>query len=247
VTPEHGALHAASKAPVVHASRRRAPVAKVALFPGDSELQQLLHIFKLLGTPSEDEWPGVTKLRDWHEFPNWAPQDLAQARAPAEPRPRRPPSPSHTLRPDSGSDGRGARGALIWHLLAPCLRLASSKASSAWKLCARSPRRQAHARDAGVPHAGAGGRAPHVAHVRVRPGQAHLGARPAPCCVLPASPPPTPLVMHVRGTEARTVASVGAQLWCLPPASTGAMPAQLSTQAQHEPPPPPGLPAHPTC
>ena len=54
---------------------------QVALFPGDSELQQLLHIFKLLGTPSEDEWPGVTKLRDWHEFPDWAPQDLAKARS----------------------------------------------------------------------------------------------------------------------------------------------------------------------
>jgi hypothetical protein len=35
------------------------------LFPGDSELQQLLHIFKLLGTPSEKLWPGVSKLRDW--------------------------------------------------------------------------------------------------------------------------------------------------------------------------------------
>jgi len=47
-----------------------------AIFPGDSELQQLLHIFKLLGTPSEEVWPGVTKLRDWHEFPQWHPQDL---------------------------------------------------------------------------------------------------------------------------------------------------------------------------
>lgn len=46
------------------------------LFPGDSELQQLLHIFKLLGTPSEAEWAGVSKLRDWHEFPNWRKQDL---------------------------------------------------------------------------------------------------------------------------------------------------------------------------
>lgn len=35
------------------------------LFPGDCELQQLLHIFKLLGTPSEDVWKGVTLLRDW--------------------------------------------------------------------------------------------------------------------------------------------------------------------------------------
>jgi cyclin-dependent kinase len=48
------------------------------LFPGDSEWQQLLHIFKLLGTPSERSWPGVTKLRDWHEFPQWRPQDLAR-------------------------------------------------------------------------------------------------------------------------------------------------------------------------
>ncbi|KDD73953.1 protein kinase, partial [Helicosporidium sp. ATCC 50920] len=42
---------------------------KQALLPGDSELQQLLHIFKLLGTPSEDTWPGVTQLRDWHDWP----------------------------------------------------------------------------------------------------------------------------------------------------------------------------------
>lgn len=49
-----------------------------AIFPGDSELQQLLHIFKLLGTPSEEVWPNVTRLRDWHEFPNWTPQDLTK-------------------------------------------------------------------------------------------------------------------------------------------------------------------------
>jgi len=49
---------------------------KQPLFPGDSELQQLLHIFKLLGTPGEEVWPGVTRLRDWHEFPQWKPQDL---------------------------------------------------------------------------------------------------------------------------------------------------------------------------
>ncbi|KAK9819631.1 hypothetical protein WJX72_000530 [[Myrmecia] bisecta] len=51
-------------------------VRKQALFPGDSELQQLLHIFKLLGTPSEEVWPGVSRLKDWHEFPNWTAQDL---------------------------------------------------------------------------------------------------------------------------------------------------------------------------
>ncbi|KAJ9530012.1 hypothetical protein QJQ45_023291 [Haematococcus lacustris] len=53
-------------------------VRKQPLFPGDCELQQLLHIFKLLGTPSEDNWPGVTKLRDWHEWPQWHPQDLSR-------------------------------------------------------------------------------------------------------------------------------------------------------------------------
>ncbi|KAF9596160.1 hypothetical protein IFM89_007478 [Coptis chinensis] len=48
-------------------------------FPGDSEMQQLLHIFRLLGTPSEDQWPGVSSLRDWHEYPQWKPQNLARA------------------------------------------------------------------------------------------------------------------------------------------------------------------------
>eukprot|EP00898_Chlorokybus_atmophyticus_P001360 jgi/Chlat1/2224/Chrsp17S02554 len=49
---------------------------KAPLFPGDSEVQQLLHIFKLLGTPNEEVWPGVSKYRDWHEFPQWKPADL---------------------------------------------------------------------------------------------------------------------------------------------------------------------------
>jgi cyclin-dependent kinase len=53
-------------------------VRKQALFPGDSELQQLLHIFKLLGTPNEDTWPGVTKLKDWHEWPQWSAQNMSQ-------------------------------------------------------------------------------------------------------------------------------------------------------------------------
>ncbi|CAK0742703.1 Cyclin-dependent kinase B1-1 [Coccomyxa viridis] len=53
-------------------------VTKVPLFPGDCELRQLLHIFKLLGTPTEAEWEGVSQLRDWHEFPNWRKQSLAE-------------------------------------------------------------------------------------------------------------------------------------------------------------------------
>ncbi|VAI86081.1 unnamed protein product [Triticum turgidum subsp. durum] len=46
-------------------------ITTTALFPGDSEVQQLLHIFKLLGTPNEDVWPGVGKLPNWHEYPQW--------------------------------------------------------------------------------------------------------------------------------------------------------------------------------
>ncbi|KAB5552277.1 hypothetical protein DKX38_009588 [Salix brachista] len=49
-----------------------------ALFPGDSEFQQLLHIFRLLGTPTEEQWPGVTALRDWHVYPKWEPQNLVR-------------------------------------------------------------------------------------------------------------------------------------------------------------------------
>lgn len=55
------------------------------LFPGDSELQQLLHIFRLLGTPTEEEWAGVSQLRDWHEFPNWRKQDLYKSFPSLEP------------------------------------------------------------------------------------------------------------------------------------------------------------------
>lgn len=51
---------------------------KQPLFPGDSEVQQLLHIFKLLGTPNEQVWPGVTSLKDWHAFPQWKPQELSK-------------------------------------------------------------------------------------------------------------------------------------------------------------------------
>ncbi|KAL2330112.1 hypothetical protein Fmac_017693 [Flemingia macrophylla] len=54
-------------------------VTKQALFPGDSELQQLLHIFRLLGTPNEEMWPGVSKLMNWHEYPQWNPQNLSTA------------------------------------------------------------------------------------------------------------------------------------------------------------------------
>ena len=47
-------------------------VTKTVLFAGDSEIDELFKIFRVLGTPSEDVWPGVTKLQDWNDdFPVW--------------------------------------------------------------------------------------------------------------------------------------------------------------------------------
>lgn len=37
------------------------------LFTGDSEIQQLFCIFKLLGTPTEESWSGITKYKVWAE------------------------------------------------------------------------------------------------------------------------------------------------------------------------------------
>lgn len=38
---------------------------KKALFPADTEIQELTKIFSILGTPSELVWPGVTRMPDW--------------------------------------------------------------------------------------------------------------------------------------------------------------------------------------
>ncbi|KAL9329097.1 hypothetical protein ACSQ67_004100 [Phaseolus vulgaris] len=47
------------------------------LFPGDSEIDELFKIFRILGTPNEDTWPGVTSLPDFKSaFPKWQPKDL---------------------------------------------------------------------------------------------------------------------------------------------------------------------------
>lgn len=49
------------------------------LFSGESELEQLLAIFRVMGTPTAQTWPKVSELRDWHEFPQWRPQNLAES------------------------------------------------------------------------------------------------------------------------------------------------------------------------
>lgn len=54
-------------------------VSKKALFPGDSEIDELYRIFRLLGTPNESLWPGVTSLPDYKPvFPTWKPQPLTR-------------------------------------------------------------------------------------------------------------------------------------------------------------------------
>lgn len=48
-----------------------------ALFPGDSEIDQLFRIFRTLGTPCEATWPGVTQLPDYKgSFPKWTRKGL---------------------------------------------------------------------------------------------------------------------------------------------------------------------------
>jgi serine/threonine protein kinase len=49
------------------------------LFCGESELEQLLAIFRVLGTPTPATWPAASELRDWHEYPQWSPQKLDTA------------------------------------------------------------------------------------------------------------------------------------------------------------------------
>lgn len=49
------------------------------LFPGDSEIDEIFRIFRMLGTPNEEIWPGVSQLPDYKStFPYWSPQDLSK-------------------------------------------------------------------------------------------------------------------------------------------------------------------------
>ena len=51
---------------------------KKALFPGDSEIDQIFRIFRILGTPNEENWPGVTSLKDFKKsFPIWKNQNIS--------------------------------------------------------------------------------------------------------------------------------------------------------------------------
>ncbi|CAL8470683.1 g10225 [Coccomyxa elongata] len=49
------------------------------LFPGDSEIDEIFKIFRTLGTPTEETWPGVHDLPDFKDsFPKWAPRKLSE-------------------------------------------------------------------------------------------------------------------------------------------------------------------------
>jgi len=54
-------------------------VTKRPLFPGDSEIDELFRIFRTLGTPDEQMWPGVSKLPDYKpaNFPHWGTQPIS--------------------------------------------------------------------------------------------------------------------------------------------------------------------------
>lgn len=48
-----------------------------AMFPGDSEIDTIFKIFRALGTPNEEVWPGVSTLREFtQEFPKWTSSEL---------------------------------------------------------------------------------------------------------------------------------------------------------------------------
>ncbi|KAE8210934.1 hypothetical protein CF319_g7004 [Tilletia indica] len=46
--------------------------ARSPLFPGDSEIDEIFRIFRILGTPTNEIWPGVQNLPDYKTtFPRW--------------------------------------------------------------------------------------------------------------------------------------------------------------------------------
>ena len=61
-------------------------ITQYPLFPGDSEIDQLFRIFRQLGTPTEEQWQGVTALTDYkHTFPQWQPQPLTAVKGLTDP------------------------------------------------------------------------------------------------------------------------------------------------------------------
>ncbi|XP_050349488.1 cyclin-dependent kinase 2-like [Nymphalis io] len=54
------------------------------LFPGDSEIDQLFRVFRALGTPGDELWPGARLLPDYRAaFPRWPARDARSLLPPA--------------------------------------------------------------------------------------------------------------------------------------------------------------------
>jgi len=54
------------------------------LFPGDSQIDTIFKIFRRLGTPSDEVWPGFSTLRNFsQEFPKWSNTELVDVRCKA--------------------------------------------------------------------------------------------------------------------------------------------------------------------
>jgi cyclin-dependent kinase len=50
---------------------------KKPLFAGDSEIDQIFQIFKIMGTPNEENWPEAQKLEYFKPtFPKWKQQSF---------------------------------------------------------------------------------------------------------------------------------------------------------------------------
>jgi cyclin-dependent kinase 2 len=48
------------------------------IFPGNSDIDELFKIFRVLGTQNKETWPGVTSLLEFKStFPKWSTKDLA--------------------------------------------------------------------------------------------------------------------------------------------------------------------------
>lgn len=61
-------------------------VTRKPLFQGDSEIDQLFRMFRIMRTPTEEIWPGVTSLPDYKPtFPCWNSFNLAQQNKNMEP------------------------------------------------------------------------------------------------------------------------------------------------------------------
>ena len=61
-------------------------ITKKPLFPGDSEIDELFSIFKILGTPTEENFPGVSQFPAYSStFPKWHENKLEEILKGADP------------------------------------------------------------------------------------------------------------------------------------------------------------------